>query len=139
MFHLPGVTACAARVLSPGGDLLDLFERLRGDPFPWLLDSALPSARLGRHSFAGSDPYLVLRAIQDTAEESLPRFLEDCQREDGSIDRRKVVVASLARPTRLVALARMAKRLSFCAHRLCSPAESVIGAKRPADGSGRRG
>ena len=32
------------------------------DPYPWLLDSALPSARLGRYSFAGSDPYLVLRA-----------------------------------------------------------------------------
>jgi para-aminobenzoate synthetase component 1 len=62
VFHLPGATACAARVLSPCGDLLDVFERLRSDPFPWLLDSALRSPRLGRYSFAGSDPYLVLRA-----------------------------------------------------------------------------
>jgi para-aminobenzoate synthetase component 1 len=62
VFHLPGVTACASRELVPDGDLLDLFERLRPLPFPWLLDSALPSPRLGRYSFAGSDPYLVLRA-----------------------------------------------------------------------------
>jgi aminodeoxychorismate synthase component I len=62
MFHLPGASACASRDLFPDGDLLDLFERLRADPFPWLLDSALPSARLGRHSFAGADPYLVMRA-----------------------------------------------------------------------------
>jgi anthranilate/para-aminobenzoate synthase component I len=62
VFHLPGATACASLELSPYGDLIELFERLRADPFPWLLDSALPSERLGRYSFAGSDPYLVLRA-----------------------------------------------------------------------------
>jgi para-aminobenzoate synthetase component 1 len=62
VFHLPGATACASLELSPDGDLIGLFERLRADPFPWLLDSALPSERLGRYSFAGSDPYLVLRA-----------------------------------------------------------------------------
>jgi aminodeoxychorismate synthase component I len=62
VFHLPGTTACASRELSPDGDLLELFERLRADAFPWLLDSALPSERLGRYSFAGADPYLVLRA-----------------------------------------------------------------------------
>jgi para-aminobenzoate synthetase component 1 len=62
VLQLPGVTACASLELFPDGDLLDLFERLRSDPYPWLLDSALPSERLGRHSFAGADPYLVLRA-----------------------------------------------------------------------------
>jgi aminodeoxychorismate synthase component I len=68
VFHLPGATACASRALSPDGDLLELFERLRADPFPWLLDSALPSDRLGRHSFAGADPYLVLRARGSSVE-----------------------------------------------------------------------
>jgi aminodeoxychorismate synthase component I len=68
VFHLPGATACASRELSPDGDLLELFERLRADPFPWLLDSALPSERLGRYSFAGADPYLVLRARGSSVE-----------------------------------------------------------------------
>jgi aminodeoxychorismate synthase component I len=40
---------------------LAALEALRVRPFPWLLDSALRSARLGRFSFAGADPYAVLR------------------------------------------------------------------------------
>ncbi|HVP30244.1 MAG TPA: aminodeoxychorismate synthase component I [Myxococcota bacterium] len=43
-------------------DLLGAFELLRGDALPWLLESALPDARLGRFSFCGSDPWLVVRA-----------------------------------------------------------------------------
>jgi aminodeoxychorismate synthase component I len=39
---------------------LEIFADLRSDPYPWLLDSALPS-KLGRYSFAGADPYLVVR------------------------------------------------------------------------------
>lgn len=52
----------ALRELGRRGDLLTAFGRLRSDPCPWLLDSALPGGRLGRFSFAGADPYLVLRA-----------------------------------------------------------------------------
>ncbi len=47
-----------------GGDLdpVGVFERLRGEHAPWLLESALPLPEIGRFSFAGADPYLVLRA-----------------------------------------------------------------------------
>ena len=62
MFHPPGRTAVALRELGQARDLLTAFEQLRWDPYPWLLDSALPGGRLGRFSFAGADPYLVLRA-----------------------------------------------------------------------------
>ena len=41
---------------------LCLVERLHAAPGFWWLDSALPDERLGRYSFAGADPYLVLRA-----------------------------------------------------------------------------
>ncbi len=37
------------------------FAALRTSAYPWLLDSALASDRLGRFSFAGCDPYAVLR------------------------------------------------------------------------------
>ena len=47
--------------LSPQPGLLARFEALRGRPYPWLLDSSLPSPRLGRWSFAGAEPYAVLR------------------------------------------------------------------------------
>ncbi len=61
MFEGPERTAIQLRELSPR-DPLDIFASLRGDPYPWLLDSALPSPRIGRFSFAGADPYLVMRA-----------------------------------------------------------------------------
>ncbi len=48
--------------------LLARFARLRGRRYPWLLDSSLPSARLGRWSFAGADPYAVLRVRADHCE-----------------------------------------------------------------------
>ena len=68
MQRSPVHAACAVRELEPARDLLGAFSALRGDPCPWLLDSALPSARLGRYSFAGADPYLVLRAFGDRIE-----------------------------------------------------------------------
>jgi para-aminobenzoate synthetase component 1 len=41
---------------------LRIVEELHTEPGFWWLDSALTDARLGRYSFAGADPYLVLRA-----------------------------------------------------------------------------
>jgi para-aminobenzoate synthetase component 1 len=46
----------------PAPDPPAALEALRAGVDPWLLESALRSARLGRHSFAGADPWLVLRA-----------------------------------------------------------------------------
>jgi len=68
MLHPSGVTAVYAHPLPAAFDLIAAFELLRADPFPWLLESALPSRRLGRFSFAGSDPYLVLRAFGERVE-----------------------------------------------------------------------
>jgi len=47
---------------------LAVFEALPRDGSRWLLDSAHRHARLGRYSFAGSDPYAVLRAFEDRIE-----------------------------------------------------------------------
>ena len=43
-------------------DVSSLFETFRGRPFSFLLDSGMKPARLGRYSFMGSDPFLVLRS-----------------------------------------------------------------------------
>jgi aminodeoxychorismate synthase component I len=50
------------RELTPRRGPLELFGALRRRPYPWLLESALRSPALGRHSFAGADPWLVVRA-----------------------------------------------------------------------------
>lgn len=55
-------TACVAREVARARDLVDFVPALRTGRNAWLLDSALASPRLGRFSFAGADPYLVLTA-----------------------------------------------------------------------------
>ncbi len=62
MLQLSGKTVCAAREIQQPGSALEVLDKLRADPYPWLLDSALPS-ELGRFSFAGADPYLVARRL----------------------------------------------------------------------------
>jgi para-aminobenzoate synthetase component 1 len=52
------ITLSAPPDLDPAGAL----ERLRAAGAPWLLESALPVRGSGRYSFAGADPYLILRA-----------------------------------------------------------------------------
>lgn len=60
MFDPPGFAVHALREIGPY-EVLDAFERLRGAAYPWLLDSALREPHLGRYSFLGADPYLVMR------------------------------------------------------------------------------
>jgi nucleoside phosphorylase len=122
---VPGTLVTTKRILTSAEAKSALRATLEDEPCAVDLESGVLAAEATERGV----PYLVLRAIQDTAEESLPRFLDECQRDDGSIDRRKVLASALARPTRLMALAKMARRLRFCARRLCDPAESVLGAR----------
>lgn len=73
MYHSSGAIASASRELSPDNDLIELFERLRTGSFPWLLDSALPVGGFGRHSFAGADPYALVRATGSAIEVEVRR------------------------------------------------------------------
>jgi aminodeoxychorismate synthase component I len=57
----PPVSACAVRELSAGADWLRVVGGLRRRPGFWWLDSARVDARLGRFSFAGAEPWCVLR------------------------------------------------------------------------------
>jgi len=60
VYQLSGKTVSSAREILPARGVPELFEKLRTGSYPWLLDSALAS-ECGRYSFAGADPYLVVR------------------------------------------------------------------------------
>ncbi len=45
-----------------------LFRRLAREPYPFWLDSSLPSGRIGRFSFVGAAPFLVLRSREGRTE-----------------------------------------------------------------------
>jgi len=61
-------TACAVQQASRERGWRESIERLRQAPLFWWLDSAQVSPRLGRYSFAGADPYLVVRGFGDRTE-----------------------------------------------------------------------
>ena len=68
------VSALHARELSQLPDPLGLLATLRGQGYPWLLDSAMQDARLGRFSFVGADlltELLVLALLDSVGAEAL--------------------------------------------------------------------
>lgn len=67
MWPIGSKTVLTRREIDSSSRPVEAFERLRGGTYPWLLESALPSARLGRFSFAGADPYAVLRIFGQRA------------------------------------------------------------------------
>ena len=69
-----GATACAFRAVDCD-DPLAAFEALRSGAHSWLLDSALPSERLGRYSFVGADPYLLKRLCNPLTRSHFPSTL----------------------------------------------------------------
>jgi len=56
-------SAIALQELSLRLSPVEAFDRLRRDADPWLLESSLREPRLGRFSFAGAEPWAVLRAF----------------------------------------------------------------------------
>jgi len=60
VYQLSGKTVSSVREVLPAQGVLEVFEKLCSGSYPWLLDSALASEH-GRFSFAGADPYLVIR------------------------------------------------------------------------------
>ncbi len=113
---------CTALATLPAPGDLDppgAIERLRGAGAPWLLESALPTPGIGRFSFAGADPYLILR----------------CRGLDVEIECRRAVYEGLTIGTsheRGPALAALRARLPAaprgeCALPFCGGAVGVLG------------
>lgn len=88
----------------------------------------MESACFARVATAYQIPYLVVRAISDTAEETLPHFLEDCRTQDGRLDHRQVFWKAFWRPSSWSALYRLNGRLKRCARRLADVAEQLVAA-----------
>lgn len=68
MFAPNEQTACVIAEIRSDRDLVEIAGGQRNRSYPWFLDSAAQSARLGRFSFLGADPYLVVRARGDALE-----------------------------------------------------------------------
>lgn len=80
----------------------------------------MESAAWARAAVRRQVPYLVVRAISDTSEESLPEFFADCVGASGGIDRRAVAWRALGHPSDWPALLRLRRRVRACGRTLAS-------------------
>jgi adenosylhomocysteine nucleosidase len=78
-------------------------------------------------------PSLVLRAISDTASESVPALLNRCRDEGGAIRRSRVALGLLGDPRSLGHLLVLGQRVSACARGLSRAVALVVAALEPGD------
>jgi adenosylhomocysteine nucleosidase len=78
----------------------------------------LESAAFARAAADRHLPYLALRAVVDAAGETLPLDFNALRDADGAIDRRRVALRAITRPTLIAPLLRMRRRVGRCSGRL---------------------
>lgn len=110
------------RVIGEGDAKRALAEHLG----PTALAVDLESAALAEAAHRRGVRFLVLRAISDTRDESLPRFLAACFRPDGSVRRGRVLLGLARKPRRLRALLAVARRMKCCSRALADAATTAV-------------
>jgi adenosylhomocysteine nucleosidase len=78
----------------------------------------MESAAWARACAAAGVPYVILRAISDTADEDLPRYLALCMDKEGGIRRAAVARGAVLHPSAVPALLRMRRRVGDCCRSL---------------------
>jgi len=87
----------------------------------------MESAAWARAAAAAGIPYVVLRAVSDTADEDLPRYLARCMNAGGGISRAAVAMQALRHPATIPDLLRMRRRVGACGERLGHALQAVVG------------
>jgi len=91
----------------------------------------LESAAFARAAAARGIPYLALRAISDTAEESLPLDFNNLRGADGSVDRRRVALRALLHPAVIPRLWRLRGRAALCSENLARAVRALLAGSAP--------
>jgi len=117
---IPGGTVVTAGKLATTPEAKARLAARPGVGSPAVVD--LESAFYARAADEAGVPWLVLRAVSDTAGESLPAYLEAYRDTGGAVRRKLVVFHALTRPWTIPALVRLARRMSRCSHALADAA-----------------
>jgi adenosylhomocysteine nucleosidase len=94
----------------------------------------LESASYVRAAVRAAIPWIVLRAVSDTADEALPALLNRARDAGGAVRRGSVVRGLLGDPAALPVLMALRRRLRQCGERLGRAAEALLNAPAPLAG-----
>ena len=87
----------------------------------------LESAAYAEAAAAAAIPWLILRAVSDTAHEALPNLLNQAMDNGGAVRRGRVLAGLLGQPLALPRLLVLRRRVNACAETLAGGAALVIG------------
>ncbi len=120
-----GAAVSVPAILCTAAEKAELWRRL-GAPEAAVVD--LESAAWARLAAARGLPWMVLRAVSDSAAEDLPLDFNRFRDERGRLRRRAVSLHAATRPRLIPALAGLRDRLHDCARRLADVAADVVAA-----------
>ena len=86
----------------------------------------LESATFARAAAERHVPYLALRAVIDAAGETLPLDFNAMRNAGGAIDRRRVALRAVTRPSLIAPLFRMRRRVGRCSGRLGLAVRAIL-------------
>lgn len=104
------------RMLVAARERSALAARIRDDPAAVDMESAA----WARAASARGIPYVVVRAVSETADVDLPDYLLRCYDADAGIRRSRVILHALARPASLPSLLAMRRRMRESGERLAA-------------------
>lgn len=118
-----GTVVSATRIASDAAEKKEIWRRSAGKG-SGVVD--LESAAIARAATARRLPYLVIRAVSDTADESLPLDFERFRDRQGKIAQARVAFRALCQPTLWPSLMRLRTRVNRCAEKLADVVEEAL-------------
>jgi adenosylhomocysteine nucleosidase len=95
----------------------------------------LETATFARLSGSRGIPFVAIRAVSDTATESLPVDFNELRDATGALDMRRIVLSALLRPRLLAPLWRLRSRSRLCSRQLASAVRAALAAGDSASAS----
>jgi nucleoside phosphorylase len=76
-------------------------------------------------------PGILVRVVSDSLEEEIPAFIAAARSDEGSVDRRRILLHALCHPSAIGKLLAMRRRVRFCSERLADYIERLLASERP--------
>jgi adenosylhomocysteine nucleosidase len=131
-----GVVVTATRIADTVAEKQRLLHLAAAGPLCAVVD--LESASYVAAAVRADVPWLVLRAVSDTADEPLPALLNRSRDAGGAVRRSGVVRGLFGDPGALPALLSLRRRLRHCADELARAAVALLSVPTPAYAPGER-